>query len=389
MIIEKIKRKINSCIIKFFDYSICLFPQKRIKKDILLIKLDAIGDFILWQDSLRAYKELYKNNHITLICNSSVKEIAKQDPFFNEIVAINRNLFLFDFAYHKNIVKKIRKYKFEKIISPVFSRDAFFCEKVIALLNGKEIIGYNGGATNLNTRQRKKFDKYYTKLLNTPPKEYTSELKINGYFVSQLFNINFIEELPQLYIKDISSSKIPQEDFIAIAISASYSARAWDIEKFSNIANYLTDKYNIVLLGQGKEDNIKAMYLLKRCKDRNKIINLVNNTTILEYIEIIKRALFIIGNDSSAVHIASAVKTPSICIAPGAHYNRFVPYPINLTTTYTPRVIVHKMECFGCDYKCKYPIVKELKCIADIKEDIVIENINQLINELNNPQYEK
>ena len=47
------------------------------------------------------------------------------------------------------------------------------------------------------------------------------------------------------------------------------------------------------------------------------------------------------------------------------------------------------MECFGCDYKCKYPIVKELKCIADITEDIVIENINQLINELNNPQYEK
>ena len=76
----------------------------------------------------------------------------------------------------------------------------------------------------------------------------------------------------------------------------------------------------------------------------------------------------LIGNDTSSVHIASAVNTPSIALVGGGHYGYFLPYPSSLKGTHLPTVVDFKMDCYGCNWKCPY--VKSLQqtvpCVSSI-----------------------
>ena len=71
-IISKIFKDIFFISISFFDFLICINNHKKIKKNVILIKLDNIGDFILWIDLANSIKDFHKQEHITLLCNSNV-----------------------------------------------------------------------------------------------------------------------------------------------------------------------------------------------------------------------------------------------------------------------------------------------------------------------------
>lgn len=44
----------------------------------------------------------------------------------------------------------------------------------------------------------------------------------------------------------------------------------------------------------------------------------------------LSNAVMLLSNDTSAIHIAAAVGTKTICITKGVHFGRFVPYPHEL-----------------------------------------------------------
>jgi hypothetical protein len=59
-----------------------LVRPKGEKFDLLLVRTDGIGDYIIWLDSLRAYKEAFKDKKVLLVCSKATLDIAKLDPFF-------------------------------------------------------------------------------------------------------------------------------------------------------------------------------------------------------------------------------------------------------------------------------------------------------------------
>lgn len=76
----------------------------------------------------------------------------------------------------------------------------------------------------------------------------------------------------------------------------------------------------------------------------------------------------VIGNESSAIHIACACGVPSFCIAGGGHWGRFVPYMCDLEGGCKPIIIHRMMDCYRCQWFCRYPRAKgaPVKCIGDI-----------------------
>lgn len=47
------------------------------------------------------------------------------------------------------------------------------------------------------------------------------------------------------------------------------------------------------------------------------VLNLAGKTSLVELVEVIRGAKMLVGNDSSAIHIAAATGTPSVCIHGG------------------------------------------------------------------------
>jgi len=84
---------------------------------------------------------------------------------------------------------------------------------------------------------------------------------------------------------------------------------------------------------------------------------------------LIRNAEFIVSNDSSAVHIAQSEGTRAFVVLGGGHYGRFLPYP--------DEKIVHcismeGMDCFYCNWKCRY---EYFKCVKDIDVEVVYQRI--------------
>lgn len=360
---------------RLLDFYLRRFTHRVETADLLLIRTDAIGDFVLWQDSLRAYRAKYRDKKVVLICNQVVAELALVDDFFTKVWPIIPRRFLFSFAYRCEIVKQLCSYSFNEVISPVYSRSYHLNDRLVLLASSPIKIGYEGNCSNITKRQKARSDRYYSVLVENKC-DTTSELLINANFTKAVIDNEFYPGLSMLFFNVNNDPPIVSERYAVFSLSASYYPRAWAVENFVSVANQIISDCKIVLLGNGEVDEKKALDFLSLISDKEQIINLTGKTTLLNVVRIITKADFVVGNDSAFVHIAAATRTPSVCIAPGAHYNRFVPYPKVIPyKSFHPRVVTNMMDCFECDYRCIYPINQQLECIRRVKPQSVIDEI--------------
>ena len=83
---------IKSITFFIFDSICLLFIRKQTTRHIvLLIRQDAIGDFVLWLDTAKEYRKLYppENYKILLVGNALWCDLAKELPFWDEVLQVN------------------------------------------------------------------------------------------------------------------------------------------------------------------------------------------------------------------------------------------------------------------------------------------------------------
>ena len=103
---------IRSLLFILFD-SIALWiakvPKHNQLKMVLLIQQDAIGDFILWLDTAKEYRKYFspENYKIILIGNALWCDLAKELPFWDEVLPINIKAFKTLSRYRWNILRKV------------------------------------------------------------------------------------------------------------------------------------------------------------------------------------------------------------------------------------------------------------------------------------------
>ncbi|HEX8431066.1 MAG TPA: glycosyltransferase family 9 protein, partial [Longimicrobium sp.] len=71
-----------------------------------------------------------------------------------------------------------------------------------------------------------------------------------------------------------------------------------------------------------------------------------------------------LGPDAAALHIAVALRKPTVGIVGGGHPGRFQPWgdpAIN-------HVCSVPMECFGCNWTCRYATTR---CVTEVPPDVV------------------
>jgi ADP-heptose:LPS heptosyltransferase len=66
---------------------------------VLLIRLDLIGDFVLWLRFGQAYRQLYPNKKITLFVNSACAELASTLPHWDKVIGVNVQRLRKDMGY--------------------------------------------------------------------------------------------------------------------------------------------------------------------------------------------------------------------------------------------------------------------------------------------------
>lgn len=357
--------------------------------DLVIIRDDAIGDYILWHDAISAYQETYKGKRILLICDDRLKELAEQEDAFAKVMCFNRNKIIHNRKYLLSYLIKLRYIRTDKLIYPSWTQRAIGATFVffIKAKNKIGMCGFKGDNISLwKSIYRKIGYLQFDELVSYPNTK--SEIRIIEHFTREVIKRDYKYGNHPLKIKEVSFD-IPSK-YVFFSLSASGSRKVWGMKNFAAVIDRIPSEYNVVISGVGDEDVKRASVIKGTVIDKTRLIDMVNKTSVLEMASLISKASFVLGNDSSAVHIAAATRVPSICVLHGAHFNRFLPYPEDLPFPYyNPRAVYYEMDCYGCCYQCDKPKDDVYYCLKQVTKDMVIKELNKLIQDIRNHELYK
>lgn len=342
------------------------------KVDLVIIRTDLIGDYVIWHDTLSAYKIRFADKKIILVCSNVVKPLADQEEFFTEVIGFDNKRLHQSLSYKNEFLSGLRNISAYTLINPMWERHqigdlfSFFvrAEKKIAL----EANNSKGFFIRLR-------DLIYNNRISAD--NLKNEIEVAQLFTQKVLFQSYSYGHYPLRFKQ--GYNIGLSCYIVISLSASKEKRIWNIDRLIEIIDYLPPKYNIVLTGSGNADVLRGQYVQNHSNNPKRITNLVNKTSLIDLISVISGAKMVIGNDSAAVHIAAATRTPSLCIFHGAQFGRFLPYPQYVGKVKTPTIVFKKLPCYGCNYKCKFKFENMLPCLSMVSVDMVKEKIDTMI----------
>ncbi len=346
----------------------------------MLVRLDAIGDFVLWLDSAKEFRRLYPGSIITLCCNTAWSELAALLPYWDEVLPIDLHRFNEQLLYRWKFLLTIRVADFDVAIQPTFSRNFREGDWIILASRASQRIGSTGNLSNISKEKKAVADRRYTHLVpasNLP----LMELERNAEFISNLSGNAFKAELPKLQqLITLPDNLKFFGEYIIIFPGASWQGRQWPAAFFAAVIAHLHKSHGLQTLLCGSSTE-RALCQIVADTARVATVNLAGKTTLPELLELIRGARLLISNDTSAVHIAAAAGVRSVCILGGGHYGRFLPYP---ETVYgiKPLVAVKKMPCFDCNWQCsqEYDQSGAVPCISSISIEEVIHLAEQALS---------
>lgn len=145
-----------------------------------------------------------------------------------------------------------------------------------------------------------------------------------------------------------------RQPYITIAMDSMCTQRRWKKEQYALLVDNLLRSYpyDIYCTG-GTLANEVYHYCYERIKDKNRFFNFAAKTTVIEWFELIRGAVFHIGVDSGSIHVAASVGTQAFCLVGVWDGKRALPY------------VTDKEDKRTCSPVCVYrEDINDLKCYA-------------------------
>lgn len=370
-------------------------PVLNSARNILIFKLDHIGDVLMITPALRFLRLKYPETFITVVVGSWSKDILIGNQDVNEILIYDA--YWFNRTRYKKLniintwkfIKKIRGRKFDVFYS---LRGDFMGILLSILFKIPVRIGFaNGGGGFFlthpitpveNIHQIEQFlyavggnDSVFDKKMRLPISD-----KERG-FADTLIRQYSIKSPLSPFGKGGGAPKqnLGRGIFVGFHIGAGYPSKLWAPEKYGVLIKRLHDDFDTraILIG-GEEDREIIAETESIIRDAG-AIDFIGRTNIKETAAIIERCSLFIGNDSAPVHIAAAVGTPVIVIFSAVNNPvQWKPFGDNVICI-TKDISCHFCEKFECeDTKCMHMItveevydkVKEILVTKDMKKKI-------------------
>jgi ADP-heptose:LPS heptosyltransferase len=365
------------------DGLVLLFTQqaRQSRNQVLIVRLDAIGDFVLWLDAARQLINYYHDHgfSVVLLGNKAWSSWAKELNMADDVWALDSHRFIYDLSYRWKWLRKIKKEAFSVAIQPTYSRTFLDGDALIRASSSSERIGSVGDLSFYSPCLKFYSDSLYTRLVPATQMP-IMEIRRNAEFLRNFQKNDFKSKVPFIPpVVDLCPDALPNEPYAVLFPWASGDVRAWPLDNFIDIGLRLLSRGFWVIITGGFSDQQKADPIVSALS--KKVINLVGKTSLGEFAEVLRKSSVLISNETSAAHIGVAVGIPVVCIAGGGHYGRFVPYDVEQINDgqLLPIIISQEMPCFGCNWNCNFPRKNggPMKCIEDISVERVWEAVEK------------
>ena len=345
---------------------------------ILVVRYRFIGDMILTIPFLRNLRYAYPNAQIDMLVAPNSGEVIENCPYVNNFIYFDttrKHKYEIGKGEKKSFwhyVKLLRKEKYDKAY--VLKRS--FSSAMLCFLAGiKERIGYDSEHRGFLLTKRVKYD----------TKKHESEcfldiLKADNIFIKDNYLENWIceynnQKADELFIlNNINNQNLKA----VVSVTASNAGKAWDINKYARIIEYLSNEKGVQVIFIGAPSD-KTIYDELPIKEKLTIpaVNLCGKVTLKDSLAVLKKVDFILGNDSGTLHMASSVGTKVIGL--------YGPMPFEKWCAIGDDNILIKsnLECMPCSLKGK------CKNNRACMENITVEQVKTAIDTMLNKHFSK
>ena len=336
-------------------------------KNILIIKLSAIGDVIHALPVAHALKNTYPDCRITWIVEKAAYELLTNNPYIDEVL-------LFDKPQYKSVsglmvhgyqlMQQLREKEFDVAVdlqglakSAAISLLSGAKEKWV-YCNARELSHWVGQVICGQHAQGHVVDRYLDVAAHM------------GCSVTPVaFPISFTEaEEIRARSRGAHAGLKEGNPYVILVLGANWPNKRWPARHFALLADALYNGGLIPVLAGSNSDDFLAEEVTALASIPP--INLVGKTTLKEAAYLLKQAQVVVGGDTGPMHLAVAVGTPVVALFGPTDPKRNGPY-----YKQQAEVITVDYECQGC---WKRSCIKNIECMAQILPEQVYEAILKL-----------
>ena len=379
-------------LVYFFDRIICLFSGKKTKNDdtnkkrVLILANLGLGDAMNFLSVADKYRNAYPKEEfeITLWVSNNLDELMRMETKFDKVELVPFNQITTDIKKRIALIKKIREYKYGAVIDVMGATGCTPSMYLMASSIANEKITIINNAYSICPQFFTK--RVYTKLVEINDKKITN-IEYYHYLVNEILGIKD-DEIKFHKIKEIKLNLDLPEEYYIVFPSASLDKKKWEYEKYGELIEEIYEKTKLPVVFCGtNSDLIDVNEVIKNIKNA-KYINCLGKSSVVEFIEIIRRAKFVITNDTGAYHIALSLEVPVSIITGGYTYDGFVAYNFKNNKYKKPYIITKQRECFNCNSNCKYLENEQVKwpCLQAVTTDYAWSIVKKMIDDIQDKQ---
>ena len=362
--------------------------------NILVVKLDHIGDVILSLPAIKMLQTRFPKAHITMLIGKWAKPIVEKfsqiddiltfDFFFEESEKGKRKLTTKEI---KHLRTMLQSHNFDLAID---LRRHHETREILKLSGARYMVGYcTGGDDDWLTTSLRLSEEIQDIATQSGKPHIAAQLcqLVQSITTNHSSTESPIIPIPRLSLEkelyDVKRySQLLQAKFlVGIHPFAGSSIRQWPIPYLARLADILIERNNaqVVLFG-GKGDKKSASEMVTQIRANEKVVSLVGDISLDEFMSMVRLCHLFIGNISGPCHIAGVLGTPTLAVFGG----QVLPHewhPLG-EKTLSIRLDVPCSPCYKA-YVEQCPF--DLKCMKFLWPERVYEAALQLITIARNP----
>ncbi len=281
-------------------------------KNILVIRLDRIGDMVITTPIFRALKENLPDVQVTVLTNPVNKNIVINNPFIDCILVYDRE------NKHKSLnsrlafFRSIRERKFDLVIDPYLDYE-LKTSFITRFVGNKFRLGFEFAGRGI----------FYNIRSNPNVFPVSTEKKhMIDYDLDLLTYIGVETEKrqPEIFLSSDEKEKAynllkkagvnPEDRVIGIHPGGHYESQRWPIKEFATISDYLITNYGIkVIIFAGREEK-PLVSAFKNCAVKTPIF--FEDLSLREFVATLSHCNLLLCNNSGPLHIATTLNIPTV-----------------------------------------------------------------------------
>jgi len=328
-----------------FDLAARLWPAFRPRHGLLVIRMDGIGDMVLFRASLDHYARVFDvaTKDITVLGCNSWSSVAEQLFAGYRVVTIKEHAYARRLWYRFKVNLMVRRIGAAVTVSDAYFRRALMADSLTWVANAPRTVV---SLPYINESTRTEFTYYLSQtdeIIDTGPYP-THEIVRHFCFLSRISGAEVAPTRSRLNWPNRPSLLAPAKRYVVLNPGSNEYGRRWPLESYIELARWIQSQgLAVVFVGKGEEKD--GLIVL------NGVVDLTGRTSVPEILDLMNGAALVVSNDTGPAHLAIGLDRPTVVIVGGGHFGCFVPYPEELRPE-TTRFINHRMNCYHCFWRC-------------------------------------